>query len=305
MESGKSAGSGEVTNGAATSSRAVSLRIRGELRAFDIDDPVLPDWVENQALASNGHPYDKKMKKEAYEEELKTLQIELVKVQFWLQATGKRVMALFEGRDAAGKGGTIHSILEYMNPRLAHNIALTKPTETESGQWYFQRYIAHFPSAGNMSLFDRSWYNRAIVEPVMGFCTQEQYDAFMEQVPRFEKLIHQEGIHFFKFWLEIGQEMQIKRFHDRRHDPLKVWKLSTMDIAALDKWSDYTDKRDRMLKQTHTKDAPWMVARANDKRRAHLNVIRHILMSLNYEGRDLKAIGEIDKKIIGEAPDMI
>lgn len=305
MDVGKSAGSGDGKDITPSNSRAVTLRIRGELRAFDIDDPILPDWVENQALASAGHPYDKKMKREAYEEELKKLQIELVKVQFWLQATGKRVMALFEGRDAAGKGGTINSILAYMNPRLAHNIALTKPTETESGQWYFQRYIAHFPSAGNMSLFDRSWYNRAVVEPVMGFCTQEQYEAFIEQVPRFEKLIRQEGIHFFKFWLDIGQEMQIKRFHDRRHDPLKVWKLSSMDIAALDKWGDYTEKRDRMLKQTHTKDAPWMVARANDKRRAHLNVIRHILMSLNYEGRDLKAIGEIDKKIIGEAPDMI
>ncbi|MCF1468721.1 polyphosphate kinase 2 [Agrobacterium vitis] len=286
-------------------SRGVTLRIRGELRAFDIDDPALPDWVEKEALSSGGHPYDKKLKREVYDEELKKLQIELVKVQYWLQSTRKRVMALFEGRDAAGKGGTIHSILEYMNPRSVHNVALTKPTETELGQWYFQRYITHFPGGGDMSLFDRSWYNRAVVEPVMGFCTPDQYEHFLEQAPRFEKLIRQEGIYFFKFWLDIGQEMQIKRFHDRRHDPLKVWKLSPMDIAALDKWGDYTEKRDRMLKETHTKHAPWIVAKANDKRRAHLNVIRHMLLSLDYEGRDIKAIGEIDKKIVAEAPDIL
>ncbi|TWD55590.1 polyphosphate kinase 2 [Agrobacterium vitis] len=284
----------------AIASRKVTLEINGQQREFDIDDPVLPDWVDKGALASGGYPYDKKLKQSDYDEQLKALQIELVKVQFWLQATGARVVALFEGRDAAGKGGTIHSILSYMNPRSARNVALTKPTETEKGQWYFQRYIAEFPSAGEFVLFDRSWYNRAVVEPVMGFCTEEQYRHFMEQVPRFEKLIQQDNIHFFKFWLDIGREMQIERFHDRRHDPLKVWKLSPMDIAALNRWDDYTEKRDRMLKETHSKEAPWTVVRANDKRRARLNAIRHILLSLDYDGKDLKAIGDIDEKILGK-----
>ncbi|OLP45126.1 polyphosphate kinase 2 [Rhizobium oryziradicis] len=284
----------------AIASRKVSLKINGQQRDFDIDDPVLPDWVDKNALSSGGYPYDKKLKQDIYDEQLRVLQIELVKVQFWLQATGARVMALFEGRDAAGKGGTIHSILSYMNPRYARNVALTKPTETEKGQWYFQRYVAEFPSAGEFVLFDRSWYNRAVVEPVMGFCTQDQYRHFMEQVPRFEKLIQQDNIHFFKFWLDIGREMQILRFHDRRHDPLKVWKLSPMDIAALNRWDDYTEKRDRMLKETHSKEAPWTVVRSNDKRRARLNAIRHILLSLDYEGKDLKAIGEIDGKILGK-----
>jgi polyphosphate kinase 2 len=239
------------------------------------------------------------MDKDKYEKHLERLQIELVKVQFWLQATGKRLMALFEGRDAAGKGGTIFSIRSYLNPRSAKVVALAKPTETEIGQWYFQRYVTHFPSAGEIVLFDRSWYNRAIVEPVMGFCTPGQYETFMRAVPRFEDMIVDDGIHLFKFWLDIGQEMQLKRFHDRRHDPLKTWKLSPMDIAALNRWNDYTEKRDRMLKETHSKQAPWTVVLANDKRRAHLNVMRQILLSLDYEGRDLEAIGEIDDKILG------
>lgn len=285
--------------------RAVTLKIGGEQREFDIDNPVLPDWVDKAALSSGKHPYDKKLRQEVFDQELRNLQIELVKVQFWLQATGGRVMALLEGRDAAGKGGTISSILSYMNPRSARNVALTKPTETEQGQWYFQRYIAKFPSAGEFVLFDRSWYNRAIVEPVMGFCTEEQYKHFMDQAPRFEKLIWQDNIHFFKFWLDIGREMQIKRFHDRRHDPLKVWKLSPMDIAALNRWDDYTGKRDQMLKDTHSKEAPWTVVKANDKRRARLNVIRHMLLSLDYTDKDIKAIGEIDNKILGKASDIL
>ena len=181
-------------------------------------------------------------------------------------------------------------------------MALEKPSERESSQWYFQRYVKHLPAAGEIVLFDRSWYNRAGVEPVMGFCTPEQYEHFLKQTPRFEKLVVREGIHFFKFWLNIGREMQLKRFHDRRHDPLRVWKLSSMDIAALNKWDDYTEKRDRMLKETHTDDAPWTIVKANDKRRARLNVIRHILKSLDYTGKDKSVIGEIDDKILGSGP---
>jgi polyphosphate kinase 2 len=285
-----------------TGNRAVNLEIDGKLRRFDIDDPVLPDWIEDVSLASGGYPYDDKMDKDKYEKQLEQLQIELVKVQFWLKATGKRLMALFEGRDAAGKGGTIFSIHAYLNPRSARIVALSKPTETEAGQWYFQRYIAHFPTAGEIVLFDRSWYNRAGVEPVMGFCTPQQYEDFLKAVPRFEDTIHDEGIIFFKFWLDIGREMQLKRFHDRRHDPLKIWKLSPMDIAALDKWHDYTKKRDIMLEKTHTQETPWTILLANDKRRARLNVIRHMLLALDYEGKNKSAIGEIDHKILGQGP---
>ncbi|MDQ0419994.1 polyphosphate kinase 2 [Peteryoungia aggregata LMG 23059] len=290
---------------AQTESRAVTLTIGGKQQIYDIDRPDLPDWIENHALKSGGFPYEKKLSQKDYDEELTQLQIELVKVQFWMQKTGERVMALLEGRDAAGKGGAIHATLSYMNPRTARVVALTKPTETERGQWYFQRYVSHFPTAGEFVLFDRSWYNRAGVEPVMGFCSPAQYEGFLEQVPRFEKLIEQEGIRFFKFWLDTGREMQLKRFHDRRHDPLKCWKLSPMDIAALDKWDDYTKKRDRMLKETHTQRAPWTVLHANDKRRARLNLIRHMLLSLDYEGKDPDKIGKLDKKIIGSGPDFL
>jgi polyphosphate kinase len=286
-------------------SRAVELDIHGKKRVFDIDNPVLPDWIDEKAFGSDDYPYGKKLDTKEYEKTLKLLQIELVKVQFWQQKTGTRIMSVFEGRDAAGKGGAIHATMSYMNPRSARIVALTKPTETERGQWYFQRYVSTFPTAGEFVLFDRSWYNRAGVEPVMGFCTPEQYGKFLKETPRFEKMITSEGIHLFKFWLNIGREMQLKRFHDRRHDPLKIWKLSPMDIAALNKWGDYTDKRDRMLKETHTDHAPWTVIRANDKRRARINLIRHILKTLDYEGKDKQAIGEIDDKIVGAGPGFV
>lgn len=283
-------------------SRTVDLTIRGKKRRFDIDDPTLPDWIDDQALSSGDYPYDDKLNRDKYEKQLEKLQMELVKMQFWMQATGKRMVALFEGRDAAGKGGTIFSIRTYLNPRSARVVALTKPTETEAGQWYYQRYATHFPTKGEIVLYDRSWYNRAVVEPVMGFCTPAQYDSFMRATPRFEKLLVEDGVHFFKFWLDIGQEMQLKRFHDRRHDPLKIWKLSPMDVAALTKWDQYTEKRNRMLEETHSKDAPWAILRANDKRRSRLNAIRHILLSLDYEGKDKDAIGEIDDRILGFGP---
>ncbi|GAA3059316.1 polyphosphate kinase 2 [Rhizobium viscosum] len=287
---------------AGVESRIVELEIRGKKRVFNIDDPVLPDWVDEHALESADYPYKKKLKDDEYLDELRKLQAELVKVQFWLQATGKRVMALFEGRDAAGKGGAIQASSAHMNPRLARTVALAKPTEREQGQWYFQRYIAQFPTSGEFVLFDRSWYNRAGVEPVMGFCTPRQYEDFLNQAPQVEKVIAHEGIFFFKFYLDIGREMQIKRFHDRRHDPLAVWKLSSMDIAALTKWGDYSEKRDRMLKETHTQFAPWTVIRANDKHRARLNLIRHMLKTMDYDGKDKDAIGDLDDKIIGSGP---
>ncbi|MCV3767104.1 polyphosphate kinase 2 [Rhizobium sp. TRM95796] len=277
----------------------VPLDIGGERRVFDIENPTLPDWIEAEALSSGGYPYKKKLDEAEYAKTLEELQEELVKVQFWQQDTGARVICLFEGRDAAGKGGAIQALMSYMNPRNARVVALTKPTETEKGQWYFQRYISTFPTRGEFVNFDRSWYNRAGVEPVMGFCSPEDYEHFLESAPRLEKLITGDGIHFFKFYIDIGREMQLKRFHDRRHSKLKCWKLSPMDIAALSKWDDYTQKRDRMLKETHTDHAPWTVVRGNDKRRARLNIIRSVLGALDYKGKDKKAIGEIDDKILG------
>ena len=208
-----------------------------------------------------------------------------------MQETGKRVIAVFEGRDAAGKGGSISVLHEFLNPRTARNVALSKPSDVERGQWYFQRYIEHFPTTGELVSFDRSWYNRGGVEPVMGFCTPEQHRAFLHDTPEFEKMIVEEGIVFFKFWLNIGRETQLKRFHDRRHSPVKYWKLSGIDIIGMQKWDDYTAARDTMISTTHTAHAPWTVIRMNDKRRGRLEVLRHILSNVDYKGKDRDAIG--------------
>jgi len=283
-------------------SKPLKLVVDGIEREFDIENPKLPQWVEDRVLSAGGYPYDEKLKKEKYKKQLEALQIELVKLQSWLQATGGRVMALFEGRDAAGKGGAIRYLRENMNPRFARNVALPKPTETERGQWYYQRYIAHFPTASEFVTFDRSWYNRGTVEPVMGFCTAEEHRHFLDETPNFERVIVNDGIHFFKFWLNIGRETQLKRFHDRRHSPLKCWKFSPMDVAGMEKWDDYTAMRDLMIERTHTEYAPWTIVLANDKRRARLAVIRHILLALPYAGRDLKAVGGEDRKVVGSGP---
>jgi polyphosphate kinase 2 len=292
-------------NAVTAASGPLKITVAGKQREFDVDAPDLPDWIKDNKLTAGGYPYDKKMKGEEYDAKLEQLQIELVKAQAWLQRTGRRVLALFEGRDAAGKGGTIFVLRQYMNPRTARNVALTKPTETETGQWYFQRYVTHFPTKGEFVTFDRSWYNRAGVEPVMGFCTPEQHEQFLNEAPRFEKMIRNEGIHFFKFWLDIGQETQLERFHDRRHSPLKNWKFSPIDVAGLSKWDAYTKARNQMIERTHSKEAPWIVVRANDKRRARLSTIRRILLSLPYDGRDLDVIGKEDKKIIDEGNSLL
>ncbi|MEM8796440.1 MAG: polyphosphate kinase 2 [Pseudomonadota bacterium] len=266
---------------------------------FDLEDPDLPEGFEECAFRSGDYPYDKRLKRKDYEEALRDLQVELVKLQDWVRTTGERIVLLFEGRDAAGKGGTIHAFKEYMNPRHARVIALTKPTETERGQWYFQRYVEHLPTKGEIVMFDRSWYNRAGVEPVMGFCSNEERDAFLAEAPRFEDVIVDNGIRFFKFWLNVGREMQLKRFHDRRHSPLKRWKLSPIDLRALGKWDDYTAARDLMIARTHSVHAPWTIVRSNDKRRARLNAVRHVLSNIEYDGKDHDVIGDIDPKILG------
>ena len=286
----------------ATAAQPVKITIAGVERVFDINDPKLPEWIDERSLTAGGFPYDKKMKEKAYQAKIEQLQVELVKLQAWQQATGKRVLVVFEGRDAAGKGGTIGAVRQYMNPRTARNVALPKPTETERGQWYYQRYVSQFPTAGEFVTFDRSWYNRAGVEPVMGFCSAEQHAKFLEETPRFEQMIVNEGINLFKVWLDIGQETQLERFHDRRHSPLTNWKFSPMDVAGITKWDDYTRMSDLMVEKTHSAHAPWIIVRSNDKRRARIETIRRILQSLDYTGRDDDAIGKADRKIIGEGP---
>jgi polyphosphate kinase len=277
-------------------------RKNNSVTRFDIDDPHLPPAIKEAALRSGGYPYDKKLDRETYEEELTLLQIELVKLLAWQQKTGCRSVLLFEGRDAAGKGGSINAVRENINPRQARIVALAKPSDKEAGQWYFQRYAAELPAATEMVLFDRSWYNRGVVEPVMGFCSKEQTRQFLSDAPTFEAMIIESGTRLFKFWLEIGREMQLVQFHQRRHDPLKFWKISQVDLEAIDRWDDFTAARDRMIEATHTKNSPWIVVKSNDRRRAHLALIRHVLLNCDYEGRDLKAIGKVDRKVLGFGP---
>ncbi|WP_332698735.1 polyphosphate kinase 2 [Devosia sp.] len=264
---------------------------------FDLDNPELPKAIKKHAMTSGGYPYEDKLDKDIYEAQMYRLQLQLVLLQAHLATSGERVMIVFEGRDAAGKGGTIKTYLENLNPR--HNLiaALPKPNDRERTQWYFQRYVDWLPAAGETVLFDRSWYNRAGVEPVMGFSTPEQTEHFLEEAPEFEKRITKDGIHLFKFWLSIGREMQLKRFHDRRHDPLKIWKLSPIDLEALARWDAYTAARDEMLKRTDCAHAPWTVVRTNDKLRGRINVIQSVLHRMDFPGKNLKAIGEIDPNI--------
>jgi len=266
---------------------------------FDLEEIKLPDWVAKRALGSGGYPYADEMSDDEHDKELEMLQVELAKLQLSVNAKGQRIVAVFEGRDAAGKGGTVMAIRENMNPRLVRDVALPKPTEVENKQWYFQRYIAQLPTGGEIVLFDRSWYNRAGVEKIMGFCTESQLRTFLKQAPDLEKMLVEDGIVLFKFYLDIGREMQLKRFHERRHNPLKIWKLSPIDYAALSMWDDYSEARDVMLKATHTKETPWTVVRANDKKRAHLAVIRHILASVDYRGKDKHVVGKPDDRILG------
>lgn len=268
---------------------------------FDIDNPDLPKAIDEGALRSGGYPYEDKLDRDEYDTQMYKLQKQLVLHQAHMAKAGTRTVVLFEGRDAAGKGGTIKRVLANLNPRYNMNVALPKPSDRERTQWYFQRYVDWLPAAGEMVVFDRSWYNRAGVEKVMGFCSPEQTEQFLEEVPEVEKRLTRDGIRLVKFWLSIGREMQIKRFHARRHDPLKTWKLSPIDLEALDKWDEYSAARDEMLRRTDSPHAPWTVIRANDKRRARLNAIRVLLHGAEYEGKKENAIGDIDPKIVMDA----
>ena len=264
------------------------LKYQGQVSKEDSDSAPLPA----------DYPYKTRMSRRVYEKEKKKLQIELLKVQSWVKESGQRIVSLFEGRDAAGKGGTIKRYMEHLNPRGARVVALEKPTETERGQWYFQRYIQNLPTAGEMVFFDRSWYNRAGVERVMGFCEPQEYLLFMRQVPELERMLVNSGLHLFKFWFSVSREEQLRRFVSRYSDPLKHWKLSPVDVQSLDRWDAYTEAKNAMFFHTHTKDAPWAIIKSDDKKRARLNCIRYFLHHLDYPNKDVKAIGPVDELIV-------
>lgn len=265
-----------------------------------------PDWVKatlndagKKAILNPDYPYKKKMRKSDYEAEMAALQVELVRLQAWARDKGERIVIVFEGRDAAGKGGTISRFRENLNPRNARVVALSKPSEVEATQWYFQRYVEEMPSAGEIVLFDRSWYNRGVVEHVFGFCTPKQREKWFSQVDAFEKLMVDDGIKLFKIWLNVGQATQLKRFLDREADPLKQWKLSWIDFEGLNKWDDYTTAIDETLTKTNSEHAPWTIVRSDDKGRARLNAVRSVLSQMEYSGRRDDGLGKLDPKIAG------
>jgi polyphosphate kinase 2 len=266
----------------------------------DDDDPVLlwPDGTPVDTWRED-YPYDERMPRDEYERAKRLLQIELVKLQNWVKDTGQKLVIIFEGRDAAGKGGTIKRFTEHLNPRGARVVALEKPTENERTQWYFQRYVTHLPHAGEIVLFDRSWYNRAGVERVMGFCTPGEYHEFMREAPEFERMLVRSELQLTKFWFSVSRSEQRTRFVIRQVDPVRQWKLSPMDIEALDKWDEYTEAKEAMFFYTDTEDAPWTVVKSNDKKRARLEAMRHILERFDYDGKDPEIVGKPDRKIIG------
>ena len=257
------------------------------------------------AFESGEFPYKSKMRRQAYELKKAALQAELLKVQIWAKETGQKFVLLFEGRDAAGKGGTIKRFTEHLNPRSARVIALEKPTDQERGQWYYQRYIKHLPTEGEMVLFDRSWYNRAGVERVMGFCSANEYLEFMRQTPEFERMLTRSGIRLYKYWFSVTQEEQKKRFKARKTDPLKQWKLSPIDVASLDRWEDYTEAKEAMFFYTDTRDAPWTIIKSDDKKRARLNCMLHFLSTLDYPDKDLRIAQAPDPLIVGTSEHVV
>jgi polyphosphate kinase 2 len=276
---------------------------RARQPAFDLDNPELPPEIEEKALTSGGYPYAKNLKSKPYKTALTGLQLELLKLQGHIRDKGERLVVVFEGRDASGKGSCISRFLARLNPRHARSVALAKPTEAERGQWYFQRYVSHLPTRGDIVLFDRSWYNRAGVERVMNFCTEEQTSVFLRDAPEFEALLVRDGIVLFKFFLTIGRETQLLRFHERQHNPFKRWKVTEIDRAAMQMWDDYSQAQHDIFRFTHTVIAPWTVIRANDQRRARIEAIRTVLAATSYEGKDEAVVGKPDPLIVGDGPE--
>jgi len=277
--------------------RAVLDQQRGldKLARRAADRELADNWQQG------GYPYKNLLSRKSYERQKYRLQVELLKLQAWIKEKRQRVIVLFEGRDAAGKGGTIKRFMEHLNPRGARVVALEKPTNEERGQWYFQRYVEHLPTAGEIVLFDRSWYNRAGVERVMGFCSDAEYAEFMRQAPEFERMLVRQGIHLFKFWFSVSRREQRRRFKEREVHPLKQWKLSPIDMASLGKWDEYTRAKEAMFFHTDTTDAPWTVIKSDCKKRARLNAMRYLLHTLPYAKKDTDQIGPLDPLIVGRA----
>jgi polyphosphate kinase 2 len=271
----------------------------------DDDEPVLR-WKDGRLVDTwrEGYPYPERMPRPEYEVIKRLLQIELLKLQNWIKDTDRRIVILFEGRDAAGKGGTIKRFTEHLNPRGADVVALEKPSPREQGEWYFQRYVAHLPSAGEIVLFDRSWYNRAGVERVMGYCSEEQYQTFVVQAPEFERLLIGDGTALIKLWFSVSRAEQRTRFLIRRIDPVRQWKLSPTDLASLDRWDEYTAAKEAMFALTDTADAPWTVVKSNDKKRARINAMRYVLQQFDYPRRDAAVVGSPDPLIVGPASEV-
>jgi polyphosphate kinase len=265
----------------------------------------LTDEDSTSAPLPADYPYRARLRRREYETEKKKLQIELLKVQNWVKDTGQRIVILFEGRDAAGKGGAIKRFTEHLNPRGARVIALEKPNDQERGQWYFQRYIEHLPTVGELVFFDRSWYNRAGVERVMDFSSPAEYLEFLREAPEFERMLVRSGIRLFKFWFSVSREEQLRRFKSRRSDPLKHWKLSPIDLQSLDKWPQYTEAKNAMFFHTDTADSPWLVIKSDDKKRARLNCMRHFLDTLPYPGKDQHLVRKADPLIVGSAASVL
>jgi polyphosphate kinase len=294
-------------NGAVNPKKPTPAQTPAQTRAQAPSQPPAspsPEQVR-RAFESGRYPYTKKLGRRDYESQKARLQAELLKVQLWAQETGQRFVLLFEGRDAAGKGGTIKRFTEHLNPRAARVVALNKPTDKERGQWYFQRYVKELPTTGEMVFYDRSWYNRAGVERVMGFCEPNEYLEFMRQTPELERMLVRSGIRLYKYWFSVTQTEQKNRFDSRETDPLKRWKLSPIDKASLHKWDDYTEAKEAMFFYTDTADAPWTVIKSNDKKRARLNCMRHFLSSLDYTDKDFEVVDEHDPMIVGQAHHVI
>jgi len=274
------------------------LKVKGapaDTTEQDLADELADDW------RSGAYPYKYLLPRKNYERQKYQLQVELLKFQAWVKETGQKVVVLFEGRDAAGKGGTIKRFMEHLNPRGARVVALEKPTDAERGQWFFQRYVQHLPTHGEIVLFDRSWYNRAGVERVMGFCSDLEYQEFMRQCPEFERNLVHSGIHLVKYWFSVSKEEQRRRFREREAHPLKQWKLSPVDLASFDKWDEYTKAKEAMFFHTDTADSPWTVLKSDCKKRARLNALRFLLHSFPYKSKDVKRIGEVDPLLVGRA----
>lgn len=283
---------GTSTDDAEILRNALLLPVNGESKS---DETLAKNWRDG------GYPYRNLMSRKNYEKEKYKLQVELLKLQSWVKKTGQKLVVLFEGRDAAGKGGTIKRFMEHLNPRGARVVALEKPSDVEKGQWYFQRYVEHLPTAGEIVLFDRSWYNRAGVERVMGFCNDDEYVEFMQQTPEFERSLIRSGIILIKLWFSVSREEQRRRFEERKVHPLKQWKLSPVDLASLDKWDEYTTAKEAMFRYTDFPECPWIVVKSDCKKRARLNAMRYVLHNLGYDGKTEKRIKKIDPLLVGRA----